>query len=68
MCVTHVLQLGAHYCICIIAGDMAGVFKGCYIALELGTNVPFAIKQRIRKSITANDGVVSFIINKKVCL
>ena len=43
-----------------------GVFSGCVIALELGTNVPFKQKKQLRQSITANDGVVSFIINKKV--
>ena len=43
-----------------------GVFTGCQLGLELSTSVPFKKKQELRKKITENDGVVSFIITKKV--
>ena len=42
------------------------VFNGCQIALELGIKIPFKRKQEVRKAITENGGVVSFIITKKV--
>ena len=43
-----------------------GVFSGCCIALELGATVPYKKKQEIRRLITENDGIVSFILTKKV--
>ncbi|KAI0229496.1 Protein mono-ADP-ribosyltransferase PARP4 [Lamellibrachia satsuma] len=46
------------------AGEM-NIFSGCQIALELGINVPFKKKQQLRKTITDNDGVVSFVLTKK---
>ncbi|XP_070569266.1 protein mono-ADP-ribosyltransferase PARP4-like [Ptychodera flava] len=42
-----------------------GIFKGYQITLELSTNVPFKKKQELRKKITNNDGIVSYIITKK---
>ena len=42
------------------------IFSGCLIALELGSNIPFKKKQQLRKTVTDNGGVVSFIITKKV--
>lgn len=44
------------------------IFSGCQIALELGINVPFKKKQQLRKTITDNDGVVSFVLTKKVSI
>ena len=45
-----------------------GLFTKFVIALELGTSLPFKKKQQIRKQITENDGIISFIITKKVWL
>ena len=47
---------------------MMGVFSDCQIAVEFGTNVNFKKKQELRKTITDNGGVVSFIVTKKVCI
>ena len=44
-----------------------GIFEGCQITLELGTNLGFKEKQKLRKAVTENGGVVSFVLNKKVC-
>ncbi|XP_078001506.1 protein mono-ADP-ribosyltransferase PARP4-like isoform X2 [Glandiceps talaboti] len=41
------------------------IFSNCQIALELSTSVPFKKKQELRKKITSNDGVVSYILTKK---
>ena len=47
---------------------MAGVFSGCQIVLDLTTSVRFKEKAQLRKSITDNGGVVSYIVTKKVTL
>uniref|UniRef100_A0A8B8A9B9 Poly [ADP-ribose] polymerase n=1 Tax=Crassostrea virginica TaxID=6565 RepID=A0A8B8A9B9_CRAVI len=44
---------------------MAGVFSGCQIVLDLSTSVGFKKKQEIRKTITENGGVISYIVTKK---
>ena len=49
----------------VVLSEMT-VFSGCQIALELGIKIPFKRKQQVRKAITENGGVVSFIITKKV--
>lgn len=43
-----------------------GLFTGTHIALEFDISLGFKKKQEVRKLITANDGIVSFIITKKV--
>ena len=45
---------------------MKGVFTGCQIALDLTTSVKFKEKANLRKSITENGGIVSYIVTKKV--
>ena len=42
------------------------LFEGCQIVLELTTSVKFKEKAQLRKDITSNGGVVSFIVTKKV--
>ena len=49
----------------VLCSEM-NIFSGCLIALELGTNIPYKKKQQLRKTVTDNGGVVSFIITKKV--
>ncbi|XP_060065436.1 protein mono-ADP-ribosyltransferase PARP4-like [Ylistrum balloti] len=44
---------------------MTTVFRGCHVVLDLTTSVSFKKKQEIRKKITENDGVVSYIVTKK---
>lgn len=34
--------------------------------LDLASNVPFKKKKELRSKITAHDGVVSFLVTKKV--
>ncbi len=43
-----------------------GIFSGFHIALELSSGIPFKKKQAIRQAITENDGIVSYILTKKV--
>lgn len=43
-----------------------GVFNGYHIALEVPSCVPLKRKQELRKLITSNDGVISFVVTKKV--
>ncbi|XP_078664712.1 uncharacterized protein LOC144907477 isoform X2 [Branchiostoma floridae x Branchiostoma belcheri] len=46
-----------------------GVFSGCQVTLELtGVTLPYKEKKRLRELITQNDGVISYIINKKTSL
>ncbi|CAH1248284.1 PARP4 [Branchiostoma lanceolatum] len=43
-----------------------GVFSGCQVTLELtGVTLPYKEKKRLRELITQNDGIISYIINKK---
>lgn len=42
-----------------------GIFSGYQIAVELTSYVPLKKKQELRKLITANDGIISFIVTKK---
>uniref|UniRef100_A0ABM0MFB2 Poly [ADP-ribose] polymerase n=1 Tax=Saccoglossus kowalevskii TaxID=10224 RepID=A0ABM0MFB2_SACKO len=42
-----------------------GIFTKCQITLELGTSIQFKKKQEIKKKITENDGIISYIITKK---
>ncbi|XP_062507413.1 protein mono-ADP-ribosyltransferase PARP4-like isoform X2 [Corticium candelabrum] len=42
-----------------------GIFSRCQIALELTTSLSWKRKQEIKKSVTANDGIVSYIITKQ---
>ncbi|XP_072018548.1 protein mono-ADP-ribosyltransferase PARP4-like [Amphiura filiformis] len=44
----------------------AGIFHGCQIVLDLdAAQVRFKQKQELRKKITDNGGIVSYIITKK---
>lgn len=45
-----------------------GVFSKCQIALDLDTSVPFKRKAAIKRQIIDNDGVISYIVSKKVTL
>ena len=45
---------------------MSGIFSGCQIALDLTTSVKFKEKAKLRRSITDNGGIVSYIVTKKV--
>ncbi|XP_066269374.1 protein mono-ADP-ribosyltransferase PARP4-like [Branchiostoma lanceolatum] len=43
-----------------------GVFSGCQVTLELtGVTLPYKEKKRLRELVTQNDGIISYIINKK---
>jgi butyrate kinase len=44
------------------------IFHDCQIVLDLSTNVNFKKKQEIRKKITENGGIISYIVTKKVHL
>ena len=50
---------------CLVDVTM-GVFHGYQIALELSSFSPLKKKQELRRLITSNDGVISFIVTKKV--
>ena len=41
------------------------IFHDCQIVLDLSTNVNFKKKQEIRKKITENGGIISYIVTKK---
>ncbi|XP_062600647.1 uncharacterized protein LOC134262286 [Saccostrea cucullata] len=45
-----------------------GVFVGCQVVLDLSTSVGFKKKQEVRKTITNNGGIISYIVTKKVDL
>ena len=45
-----------------------GVFSKCQIALDLDTSVPFKRKAAIKRQIIDNDGIISYIVSKKVTL
>ncbi|XP_061177489.1 protein mono-ADP-ribosyltransferase PARP4-like [Saccostrea echinata] len=42
-----------------------GVFAGCQVVLDLSTSVGFKKKQEVRKTITNNGGIISYIVTKK---
>lgn len=42
------------------------LFDGCQIVPDLTTAVGFKEKTQLRKDITSNGGIVSFIVTKKV--
>ena len=44
------------------------MFSKCQIALDLDTSVPFKRKTAIKRQIIDNDGVISYIVSKKVTL
>ena len=43
-----------------------GIFKRCQITLELDSTANFKFKTALKKKIVDNDGIVSFIVTKKV--
>ena len=43
-----------------------GIFRRCQITLELDSRVSFKKKAALKKKIIDNDGIVSFIVTKKV--
>ena len=43
-----------------------GIFSRCQVALELDSCVNFKKKAALKKKIIDNDGIVSFIVTKKV--
>lgn len=45
-----------------------GVFEGCQITLELDSSVRFKQKLELKKKVTENGGIISFIVTKKVNL
>ncbi len=42
------------------------VFEGCQVALELDSTVRFKKKLELKKKVTDNGGIVSFIVTNKV--
>ena len=44
-----------------------GIFSRCQIAFEFDSSVNFKNKAALKKKVIDNDGVVSFIVTKKVC-
>ncbi len=45
---------------------MASVFKGCQVALEIDSSLPFKKKTQLKQKIIDYGGIVSFIVTKKV--
>ena len=45
-----------------------GIFTRCQITLELDSTANFKFKTALKKKIVDNDGIVSFIVTKKVKL
>ena len=43
-----------------------GLFTKCQITFELDSSVSFKDKAALKRKITDNDGIVSFIVTKKV--
>ena len=43
-----------------------GIFSRCQITLEFDSTVNFKFKTALKKKIVDNDGIVSFIVTKKV--
>ncbi|XP_061177422.1 LOW QUALITY PROTEIN: protein mono-ADP-ribosyltransferase PARP4-like [Saccostrea echinata] len=41
------------------------IFAGCQVVLDLSTSVGFKKKQEVRKTITNNGGIISYIVTKK---
>ena len=42
------------------------MFEGCQLTLELDSSMPFKKKVALKRSITENGGIISFIVTKKV--
>ena len=42
------------------------IFDGCQITLELDSSVRFKEKLELKKKVTDNGGIISFIVTKKV--
>ena len=42
------------------------VFRGCQITLELDHTVKFKEKLELKKKVTENGGIISFIVTNKV--
>ena len=43
-----------------------GVFEECQLTLELDSSMSFKKKIALKRSITENGGIISFIVTKKV--
>jgi len=43
-----------------------GIFKTCQITFEFDSTVNFKFKAALKKKIVDNDGIVSFVVTKKV--
>ena len=43
-----------------------GIFSRCQITLEFDSTANFKFKMALKKKIVDNDGIVSFIVTKKV--
>ncbi len=43
-----------------------GLFDGCQITLELDSSIRFKRKLELKKKVTDNGGLISFIVTKKV--
>ena len=43
-----------------------GLFDGCQITLELDSSIRFKGKLELKKKVTDNGGLISFIVTKKV--
>lgn len=43
-----------------------GIFSGCQITFEFDSTVSFKTKAALKRKIIDNDGIVSFIVTKKV--
>lgn len=43
-----------------------GVFNGCQVTLELDSSIRFKEKLQLKKKVTDNGGLISFIVTKKV--
>ena len=45
-----------------------GIFSKCQIALDLDTSLGFKKKAAIKSQVIENDGIISYIVTKKVNL
>ena len=48
-----------------LSQDM-GIFSRCQITLEFDSTANFKFKTALKKKVVDNDGIVSFIVTKKV--
>lgn len=56
------------FCVALTTVVMKTIFGGCQVILDLTTSVSFKKKLEIRKKVTENDGIVSYIVTKKVSI